>query len=74
VPASGTEGAPSAAPRPAIAELRVQLAPGVELAIAVGDHLVMSAAAVAALRAAAAPLLAELSRCQVPSPAPGDPP
>ena len=43
-------------------ELRVELAPDVSLAIAMSDDVAVSLADVAAIRAAAAPLIAELAR------------
>ena len=54
---------PAAAARPA--ELRVELAPNVSLSIAMSDDLAISLADVAAIRAAAAPLIAELARRQL---------
>ena len=50
---------------PAAVELRVQLAPEVALAIAVPDGVALTTADIAALRAAAAPLLSELARCRL---------
>lgn len=67
--------APPAAPRgaaaaavvspPAPVELRVELSPGVSLTIAMSDDLALSTADVRAIRAAAAPLIAELARCRL---------
>jgi len=56
---------PTAARTPAPhapAELRVELAPNISLSIAMSDDLAISLADVAAIRAAAAPLIAELAR------------
>jgi DNA-binding transcriptional MerR regulator len=47
------------------AELRVELAPNVLLSIALSDDIAISMADVAAIRAAAAPLIAELARRQL---------
>jgi DNA-binding transcriptional MerR regulator len=47
------------------AELRVELAPNVSLSIALSDDIAISMADVAAIRAAAAPLIAELARRQL---------
>lgn len=47
------------------AELRVELAPNVSLSIALSDDVAISMADVAAIRAAAAPLIAELARRQL---------
>ncbi|HWU86569.1 MAG TPA: MerR family transcriptional regulator [Kofleriaceae bacterium] len=54
-----------AAPAPAPVELRVELAPGVSLSIAMSDDIALSSADVRAIRAAAAPLLAELAHCRL---------
>jgi DNA-binding transcriptional MerR regulator len=51
--------APAAGPG---VELRVDLAPNISLAIALSDDVAVSLADVAAIRAAAAPLIAELAR------------
>lgn len=59
-PREEAEAAPPSAP-PA-AELRIELAPNISLAIAMSDDLAISLADVAAIRAAAAPLIAELAR------------
>ena len=54
---------PGGTPAPhAPAELRVELAPNISLSIAMSDDLAISLADVAAIRAAAAPLIAELAR------------
>ena len=53
--------APSAPP----AELRVELAPNISLSIEMSSDLAISLADVAAIRAAAAPLIAELARRQL---------
>lgn len=55
---------PLAAPA-APAELRVELAPNISLSIALSDDVAISRADVAAIRAAAAPLIAELARRQL---------
>jgi hypothetical protein len=47
------------------AELRVELAPNISLSIALSDAVAISRADVAAIRAAAAPLIAELARRQL---------
>jgi len=57
--------APPAAAAPAPVELRVELAPGVSISIAMSDDLAVSTADVRAIRAAAAPLMAELARCRL---------
>lgn len=59
--------APAPTPAPALApvELRVELAPGVSLSIAMSADLALSTADVRAIRAAAAPLIAELARCRL---------
>jgi DNA-binding transcriptional MerR regulator len=46
-------------------ELRVELAPNVSLMIAMPDDIALSSADVRAIRAAAAPLVAELARCRL---------
>ncbi|MDQ3370723.1 MAG: hypothetical protein M3680_35345, partial [Myxococcota bacterium] len=46
-------------------EIRIELAPAVSLAIAMSDDVALSLADVAAIRAAAAPLIAELARRQL---------
>jgi hypothetical protein len=67
---------PAPAPAPALGlapatlapppvELRLELAPGLSLSIAMSDDLALSTADVRAIRAAAAPLLAELARCRL---------
>jgi hypothetical protein len=50
------------APAYLAAELRVELAPNIFLSIAMSDDVAMSRADVAAIRAAAAPLLSELAK------------
>lgn len=50
---------------PAPVELRLELAPGVMLSIALSEDIAVSLAEVRAIRAAAAPLLAELARCRL---------
>ena len=47
------------------AELRIELAPNISLSIALSDDVAISMADVAAIRAAAAPLIAELARRQL---------
>jgi len=47
------------------AELRIELAPHISLSIALSDDIAISRADVAAIRAAAAPLIAELARRQL---------
>lgn len=56
--------APAAVAPPPV-ELRLELAPGISLSIAMSDDLALSTADVRAIRAAAAPLLAELARCRL---------
>jgi DNA-binding transcriptional MerR regulator len=75
-PAPAAPSAPSApsAPPAAPVELRVELAPGVSLSIAMSHDLALSTADVRAIRAAAAPLVAELARCRLVANAGGDPP
>ena len=57
---------------PLRSELHVELAPNVSLAIAISDELAISPADVAAIRAAAAPLIAELARRRLAVHAEGD--
>jgi DNA-binding transcriptional MerR regulator len=65
-PVLAPASAPSAAAvAPAPVELRVELAPGVALSIAMSDDLALTTADVRAIRAAAAPLIAELARCRL---------
>jgi DNA-binding transcriptional MerR regulator len=71
-PVSAPALAPASAPSaemivgaPAPVELRVELAPGVSLSIAMSDDVALSTADVRAIRAAAAPLIAELARCRL---------
>jgi DNA-binding transcriptional MerR regulator len=73
-PAPPPMSPPPSAPPPALApvsaaatpvELRVELAPGVSISIAMSDDLALSTADVRAIRAAAAPLMAELARCRL---------
>lgn len=52
---------PAAAP----AELRIELAPNISLSIALSEDVAISRADVAAIRAAAAPLISELARRQL---------
>lgn len=52
---------PALAPAYATTELRIELAPNISLSIAMGEDVAISRADVAAIRAAAAPLLAELA-------------
>lgn len=61
---------PQTSPPPAApVELRIELAPGAVLALAMpGDAITLSAADVRAIRAAAAPLIAELARHQLTTP------
>ena len=66
--------APAAALVPAPVELRVELAPGVSLSIATPSDLALTTADVRAIRAAVAPLLAELVRCRLAVNAGGDEP
>jgi len=57
---------PAQAPRsPAPVELRLELVPGVSLSIAMSDDVALTTADVRAIRAAAAPLIAELARCRL---------
>ena len=68
VPVLAPASAPSAeviVGAPAPVELRVELAPGVSLSIAMSDDVALSTADVRAIRAAAAPLIAELARCRL---------
>jgi DNA-binding transcriptional MerR regulator len=71
-PAPAPEPAPMSAPPPV--ELRVELLPGVSLSIAMSGDVALSTADVRAIRAAAAPLLAELARCRLAVNAGGDEP
>ena len=66
-PAPTPASRPLPTPVPAVtpAELRVELAPNVSLSIALSDDIAISRADVAAIRAAAAPLIAELARRQL---------
>lgn len=66
--------APMATPTSPPVELRVELAPGVSIAIAVSDDIALTTADVRAIRAAAAPLMAELARCRLAANAGGDEP
>jgi hypothetical protein len=59
-----------ASPLLASVELRIELAPHVVLSLAMVDGVAMSPADVRAIRAAAAPLLAELARRRL-APLPG---
>jgi DNA-binding transcriptional MerR regulator len=62
MPAAGAPGAPPKADGAGAVELRIELAPQVVLSLSVGDDRVtVSPADVRAIRAAAAPLLAELA-------------
>jgi len=65
---------PVAAAAPLAVELRVELAPGVSLSIAMSHDLALTTADVRALRAAAAPLMEELARCRLAVNAGGDKP
>jgi DNA-binding transcriptional MerR regulator len=65
--------APAAVVAPPV-ELRVELSPGVSLSIAMSGDVALSTADVRAIRAAAAPLLAELARCRLAVNAGGDEP
>jgi DNA-binding transcriptional MerR regulator len=67
VPVLAPASTPSAAVigAPAPVELRVELLPGVSLSIAMSDDVALSTADVRAIRAAAAPLIAELARCRL---------
>lgn len=65
---------PISAPISAPIELRLELAPGVSLAIAMSEDIALSTADVRAIRAAAAPLVAELARCQLVANAGGEEP
>lgn len=56
---------PVPSPATAPAELRIELAPTISLSIALSDDVAISLADVAAIRAAAAPLMAELARRQL---------
>jgi len=64
-PALAPVSAPAAAAAAPPVELRVELAPGVSISIAMSDDLALSTADVRAIRAAAAPLMAELARCRL---------
>jgi len=65
-PALAPISAPAASPAsPPPVELRLELAPGVSISIAMSDDLALSTADVRAIRAAAAPLLTELARCRL---------
>ncbi len=66
-PAPAPVSAPAAGARvtPAPVELRVELAPGVSLSIAMSEDVALTTADVRAIRAAAAPLVAELARCRL---------
>ena len=66
--------APAAVIAPPPVELRVELLPGVSLSIAMSGDVALSTADVRAIRAAAAPLLAELARCRLAVNAGGDKP
>lgn len=55
-------------------ELRIELAPGVSLSVALSHDVAVSLAGVRAIRAAAAPLLAELARCRLAVNAEGEEP
>jgi hypothetical protein len=74
VPVPVLPAAPMSAPMSAPVELRVELAPGVSISIAVSDDIALSTADVRAIRAAAAPLMAELARCRLAANAGGDEP
>jgi hypothetical protein len=73
-PAPAPAPAPAAAAPPAALELRLELAPGVSLSIATSSDLALTTADVRAIRAAAAPLLAELVRCRLAANAGGEEP
>ena len=64
-PSAAGSGTPSSAGTPPSAELRIELAPNTFLSIALSDDVAISLADVAAIRAAAAPLIAELARRQL---------
>ena len=68
VPAPPAPVAPAAALVPGPAELRVELAPGVSLSIAMSGDIALSSADVRAIRAAAATLMDELARCRLVAP------
>ncbi len=61
-PVPGPASVPASRPHGGDAELRIDLAPNVSLSIALTGDLALSAAELRALRAAAAPLVAELAR------------
>ena len=58
-------------PIPSPLELRLELAPGTSLVVALADDVSLNPADIRALRAAAAPLVAELARRKLIAPAPG---
>jgi DNA-binding transcriptional MerR regulator len=66
-PSTSTSTAPSTSTSTSAppVELRVELAPGVSISIAMSDDIALTTADVRAIRAAAAPLLAELARCRL---------
>jgi hypothetical protein len=59
------------APQPSPLELRLELAPGTSLVVALADDVSLNPADIRALRAAAAPLVAELARRGLIAPARG---
>ena len=63
--ALASAAAPVAAVAPSPVELRLELAPGISLSIAMSQDLALSTADVRAIRAAAAPLMTELARCRL---------
>ena len=73
-PESPPLSGPAAATAPLAVELRVELAPGVSLSIAMSHDLALTTADVRAIRAAAAPLMEELARCRLAVNAGGDKP
>ena len=64
-PVAAVPQAPSPPSASTPVELRVELAPNIQLSIALSDDVAISMADVAAIRAAAAPLIAELARRQL---------
>ncbi|MGN6106809.1 MAG: MerR family transcriptional regulator [Kofleriaceae bacterium] len=73
-PTPAAPAPPSSSPISAPIELRLELAPGVSLAIAMSEDIALSTADVRAIRAAAAPLVTELARCRLVANAGGEEP
>lgn len=68
VPAPPARAALAAALVPGPAELRVELAPGVSVSIAMSGDIALSSADIRAIRAAATSLMDELARCRLVAP------